>query len=152
MEALEKANLITCLTQDLEEAEVPCLGICIGIQLLFEHSEEDDQETLGIFKGSVNRFPANAGISVPHIGWNTVRFDPSTDLPFLKGVGAEEYVYFVNSFHVESDDPNVILGSTTYGPVTFPSCVKGRNWTATQFHLEKSGPVGLRMLKNFLEG
>lgn len=149
MDALKKADLIECLTKDLVEAEVPCLGICIGIQVLFEHSEEDDQKTLGLVGGRVRRFPENAGITVPHIGWNEVQFSDMNH-PLLDGVKQGEHFYFVNSYHVEPSDESVTLGKTTYGPVTFTSLIQYKNWVASQFHLEKSGEAGLRLLKNFL--
>ena len=149
MAALKKANLVDCLSRQLKEQQIPCLGICIGIQVLFEHSEEDDQETLGILKGRVKKFPEDAGIKIPHIGWNKVEFTRPNH-PLLAGVDNRDYFYFVNSFYVDPVDAGVTLGQTTYGPVTFTTLVQWENWTASQFHLEKSGRAGLKLLKNFL--
>ena len=149
MAALKKANLIDCLTRDLVEANIPCLGICIGIQVLFDHSEEDDQDTLGLVKGQVKRFPNDGSITVPHIGWNEVQFSDMNH-PLLEGVKQGDHFYFVNSFYVEPEDPAVTLGRTTYGPVTFTTLIQYKNWIASQFHLEKSGEAGLKLLKNFL--
>jgi imidazole glycerol-phosphate synthase subunit HisH len=149
MKALRQADLVDCLTRQLQEQNIPCLGICIGIQVLFEHSEEDNQDTLGILKGQVKKFPAGVGLKIPHIGWNQVEFT-RLDHPLLEGVQQNDFFYFVNSFYVEPKDTSVILGSTTYGPIKFTTLVESGNWTASQFHLEKSGESGLKLLKNFL--
>lgn len=151
MEALQKAGLLDCVRRQLTEEEVPCLGICIGIQMLFEHSEEDDQDTLGILPGQVKRFDPTLGIKVPHIGWNRVVFSENLPDFLLDGVQQEDHFYFVNSYYVIPENESVSMGRTTYGGMTFTSMVRDLNWTATQFHLEKSGPAGLRLLKNFLE-
>jgi glutamine amidotransferase len=149
MDALKKANLIDCLRHDLKEASIPCLGICIGIQVLFDHSEEDDQDTLGLISGEVKRFPRDAGITVPHIGWNRVTFQNPDD-PILKGI-KEGHFYFVNSYFVVPQDESVVLGTCEYGPVRFTAMVRKDNWVASQFHLEKSGPMGLKLMENFLK-
>jgi glutamine amidotransferase len=149
MAALKKADLIDCLTHQLTELNKPCLGICIGVQVLFDHSEEDDQDTLGIIPGQVKRFPDDGSVTVPHIGWNQVHFS-NLDHPFLKGVDQDDHFYFVNSFYVEPVDAKVALGTTAYGPISFTSLVQYKNWIASQFHLEKSGKAGLKLLKNFL--
>lgn len=149
MEALRQANLVELLQTGLEKANIPCLGICIGIQVLFEHSEEDDVDTLGIFKGQVKRFPVSSDLKVPHIGWNQVEFK-DLDQPLMEGMKNGDHFYFVNSFYVEPEDSSIVLGETVYGDLRFTSMVRGRNWTASQFHLEKSGPSGLRLLNNFL--
>ncbi|MBF0244739.1 MAG: imidazole glycerol phosphate synthase subunit HisH [Planctomycetes bacterium] len=149
MEALRRAGLVEILKNELRERNVPCLGICIGIQVLFEHSEEDDVPMLGICPGKVVKFDAATGIRVPQIGWNRVSYeDPSH--PFFAGVAEGEYFYFVNSYHVLPSMSSAVLGRTTYGCTSFASVVQVDNWWATQFHLEKSGKAGLRMLANFL--
>ena len=150
MEALHQANLVGLLQTGLEKASIPCLGICIGIQVLFEHSEEDDVDTLGIFKGQVKCFAVSKELKVPHIGWNQVEF---ADLqhPILKNMKSGDHFYFVNSFYVEPEDKNIVFGETVYGGLRFTSMIRGRNWTASQFHLEKSGTSGLKLLKNFLD-
>jgi glutamine amidotransferase len=150
MEALKQAKLIELLQTGLEEAQIPCLGICIGIQVLFEHSEEDNVDTLGIFKGQVKRFPIAANLKVPHIGWNQVEF-PDMNHHILKDMQSGDHFYFVNSYYVEPEDQSIVLGETVYGNLRFTSMIRGKNWTASQFHLEKSGLSGLKLLKNFLD-
>lgn len=147
MAALKKNGLDKLLREEL--TQVPCLGICIGIQVLFDHSEEGDIDTLGIIPGQVRRFPKDEKITVPQIGWNRARV--KAEHPFFKGVGAEEYYYFVNSYFVEPKNDEVVLARTDYGSVNFASVVAYKNWIATQFHLEKSGRAGLQLLDNFLK-
>jgi len=150
MEALRQAKLIDVLKFGLEKCGIPCLGICIGIQVLFDHSEENDVDTLGIFAGRVKHFPIAANIKVPHIGWNQVEFT-NLDHPLMQGMKNNDYFYFVNSYYVIPKDERIIMGETIYGNLRFTSMVRGRNWTACQFHLEKSGRSGLKLLKNFLD-
>jgi glutamine amidotransferase len=128
----------------LEEG-LPFLGICVGLQILFERSEEGGATCLGWLAGEVARFPP--GVRVPQIGWNRVAFSPTE--PLGAGV-AGGYFYFVNSYYARPAEP-VTAGETEYG-VRFASVVRKGNVAATQFHLEKSGETGLRVLKNFAEG
>jgi glutamine amidotransferase len=123
------------------------LGICIGCQVIFERSEERDTECLGIFKGSVRRFPGGRGLKVPHMGWNTVHF--TRPHPVFHGIPQDSFFYFVHSYYPEPADPDLIAGETEYG-MTFASCVAWRNLVAFQFHLEKSGSLGVKLLSNFL--
>jgi glutamine amidotransferase len=123
------------------------LGICIGCQVIFERSEERDTECLGIFKGSVRRFPGGAGLKVPHMGWNTVHF--TRPHPVFDGIPQDSSFYFVHSYYPDPADPGLIAGETEYG-MTFASCVAWRNLLAFQFHLEKSGALGVKLLSNFL--
>ncbi len=124
----------------------PFLGICLGMHALFEFSEESDGTPgLGIFKGSVKRF--TTGLSVPHIGWNGIHVrQPS---PIFQGLGGDEKFYFVHSYHVVPEDRSVVLTTTDYG-YEFVSAVQRGNIIATQYHPEKSGTTGLRLLRNFL--
>lgn len=126
----------------------PFLGICLGLQALFSESEEaPGVPGLGIFPGRVRRF--TVAQSVPHIGWNGLRArQPS---PLFAGLGGDEKVYFVHSYHVVPDDPSLVLTTTDYG-APFVSSIQRGAVVATQFHPEKSGPVGLRMLQGFLAG
>jgi glutamine amidotransferase len=135
-------------------AEKPFLGICIGLQMLFERSEEGDVPGLGLFSGQVRRFPdaamvdASGGrLKVPHMGWNEVRqVEPH---PLWKGIADGTRFYFVHSYYVEPASPEVIAGATHYG-ITFTSAVARANIVAVQFHPEKSASAGLRLLENFM--
>jgi glutamine amidotransferase len=129
------------------EAGRPFLGVCMGQQALFEVSEEGGQhECLGILAGRIVRFPQ--GMTVPHMGWNTVSL--TRPHPVFEGIPDGSYFYFVHSYHPRPTDPTVVLGETQYEDVRFPSVVGRDNLVATQFHPEKSGPVGLRLYANFL--
>ena len=125
----------------------PMLGICIGIQILFDYSEEGDTECLGILPGVVDKFEATPQLKVPQIGWNEVYQTESH--PIFEGVPNPAHFYFVNSYYPIPAQPSAVIGKTTYG-VEFCSVVARQNLIATQFHLEKSGRVGLKMLDNFL--
>lgn len=139
--------------RDWIAADRPFFGICLGLQALFDHSEEGSTGGLGIFPGTVRRFtfPPGSGLKIPHMGWNTVHFqDSDTDL--LRGIRpAEEQFYFVHSYFVLPDDCAITWGITTYGDCTFASAIRRGNLVATQFHPEKSQAIGLRLYRNFLE-
>jgi len=127
----------------------PLLGICLGQQLLFEDSEElGNHRGLGLMRGKVRYFPANTGLKVPHIGWNEPVWQSDTGLG--RGAAPGDQTYFVHSLVTECSDPDDVAATTTYG-IEFASAVMHRNIWATQFHPEKSGDVGLRILRNFLE-
>ena len=123
---------------------VPFLGICIGLQVLFDHSEEGDTDCLGWVPGSVRRFPADR--RVPQIGWNEVRF--VRDHPVTRGLPASGHYYFVNSYYCSPAESDDVLGVTDYG-FEFCSVVARGNLVATQFHAEKSGALGLGLLRGF---
>ncbi len=126
----------------------PFFGVCMGLQALFEWSEEGGgQECLGILPGRVLRFPAGSGLKVPHMGWDTVAW--KFDHPVVRGIPSGSYFYFVHSFYPVPSDPAAVLGVTEYG-LEFASTVAWRNVVATQFHPEKSGALGLRLYENFL--
>ena len=123
----------------------PFLGVCLGMQLLFDESEEDGvHQGLGLLPGRVVRLPA--GVKVPHMGWNQLRLTRPS--PLLDGVAPGAYVYFVHSFHAVPRDPAIIAAAADYGVSVAAVVGRDRLW-ATQFHPEKSGPVGMRMLANF---
>ena len=148
MRNLRRLGLDDVLANDVYAAGTPMLGICIGIQILFERSEEDDAACLGLLAGRVRRYPDTPGLKVPQMGWNQVEFVKSH--PLFEGIESGSEFYFVNSYYPVPADPAHVLGRTEYA-VSFASVVGCRNLVATQFHLEKSGRVGLRMLRNFCE-
>jgi imidazole glycerol-phosphate synthase subunit HisH len=146
MAELQRRDLLGALKQYLRE-DRPFLGICLGMQLLFDEScEEGRHEGLGIWPGKVARFAAGPGLKVPHMGWNQLRFvRPS---PLLEGLADGTHCYFVHSYYVVPDDPGLAVAETTHG-ATFPAVLSRGNQFATQFHPEKSQADGLRMLENF---
>ena len=144
MDSLTESGLVEPLTRWAMEDRRPFLGICIGLQVLLEHSAEGDVDCLGWIPGRVERFPDD--VRVPQIGWNAVR--TTRPHPVTDGLGADAYCYFVNSFFAVPTDPADALGVTEYGH-EFCSIVARDNVVATQFHAEKSGPVGLELLRRF---
>ena len=150
MESLEKLGLAAAL-RDAHSAGKPILGICIGCQVVFSSSEEDGGTgCLGLLEGEVVRFRFAEGSrrKVPHMGWNEVRF--THPHPVLEGIPAGSQFYFVHSYYVEPSEPAVALGTASYGGIDFTAAVAKDNLVAVQFHAEKSGPAGLRLLDNFL--
>jgi len=146
MANLRRLGLDRALREDALDAGKPLLGICIGAQVIFERSEEDDAECLGFLPGRVTRFHSGPGRKVPQIGWNRVNF--RRPHPIFEGVPDGAEFYFVNSYHPAPAEDALVFATTEYG-IEF-ACVVGRgNLVATQFHLEKSGEIGLRMLDNF---
>ncbi|MEN6343172.1 MAG: imidazole glycerol phosphate synthase subunit HisH [Methanospirillum sp.] len=128
---------------------VPVLGICLGMQMFLESSEEHGRHRgLELVRGDVRAFPRVPGFKIPHMGWNTIRVEQPDD-PILSGLKPEEYVYFVHSFYA-STGPTECLCSTDY-ILPFSSAVRAGNAWGVQFHPEKSGAVGLRILENFIE-
>lgn len=131
----------------------PLLGVCLGSQIIFEHSEEGDTPCLGLLPGRVRRFPADfasRGLKVPHMGWNNITYRNGGSALF-NGIPENTDVYFVHSYYIEPADPLIITATTDYGfPV--PCAVKKGNIEAFQFHPEKSGIPGLSMLANFTGG
>lgn len=126
----------------------PFLGICLGLQLLFEESEESPNAAgLGILRGKILRIPENNHLRVPHIGWNSLTFP--RDGRLFAGVGEEPFVYFVHSYYLKAEDADIVRARTSYG-VEIDASVESGNVFATQFHPEKSGQTGLAILKNFL--
>jgi imidazole glycerol-phosphate synthase subunit HisH len=146
LSSLRESDLVDSLTQRVRGDGVPFLGICIGLQVLFDHSEESDTPCLGWVPGRVQQFPATA--RVPQIGWNTVNL--RRDHPVTSNFPDGGHCYFVNSYYASPDDDDDVLGSTEYG-LDFCSIVARENIVATQFHAEKSGPIGLALLKAFAD-
>ncbi len=127
----------------------PFLGICLGLQLLFEGSDESQGvEGLHILDGSIKRIPDKEGLKIPHIGWNSL--DLINEGRLFKGLSKEPYVYFVHSYYLEAADNNIVKATTEYS-TTIHASVEKDNVFACQFHPEKSSTVGLQILKNFTE-
>jgi len=150
MENLRTLGLVDVIREDVFDAGKPMLAICLGIQIAFEYSEEDNTSCLGLLPGHVQRFRGDeieGKLKVPQIGWNAVY--QTRPHSVFDGIPDGAEFYFVNSYHPVPDDSSMIIGEAEYG-YRFASVVARDNLVATQFHLEKSGPVGLRMLANFL--
>ena len=128
----------------------PFLGICLGLQLLFPESEETPGvKGLDIFKGTITKIPnQNRTLKIPHMGWNNISIKQKNGI--FKDIEGEPYVYFVHSFYLKAQDKDIVAATTQYG-VEIDAAVQKGNIIATQFHPEKSGEVGLKMLKNFVE-
>ncbi len=171
MQTLRNRGLDRVLEEAYQTGK-PMLGICIGIQILFEHSDEEDTQCLGFLPGKVRKFPyaltqeqtsrqagtsplkntdadtgKNVVLKVPQIGWNEMHQTQSH--PIFKDIPNPAHFYFVNSYYPVPNTPDVMIGKTTYG-LEFCSVLEHDNLIATQFHLEKSGKIGLKMLNNFL--
>jgi glutamine amidotransferase len=142
--SLRESELLEILDHRVRGDGIPFLGICIGLQILFDWSAEGPTDCLGWVPGSVERFPDDD--RVPQIGWNAVRFDRAH--PVVAGLPNPSYCYFVNSYYARPTDDAAVLATTEYS-VPFCSMVAARNMVATQFHAEKSGELGLRILANF---
>ncbi len=146
MDKLKKYDLIKTIN-DVIEKRTPFLGICLGLQLLFERSDESEGiPGLGILKGEILRIPDTPGLKIPHIGWNSLRF--MNDGRLFKDVNDDEYVYFVHSYYLKAANPSIVKAVTEYSTIIDASVEKD-NVFACQFHPEKSGETGLKILKNF---
>lgn len=145
---LREKGLDTVIYQVVEQ-KTPFLGICLGLQLLFERSDESPGvEGLGILPGEIVRIPAKDGLKIPHIGWNSLHLEHNGRL--FEGIEEQAYVYFVHSYYLRAKDEECVKASTEYG-VHIHASVEKENIFACQFHPEKSGDVGLMILKNFVE-
>ncbi len=151
MESLVELGLDKLL-RELFGAGIPTLGICVGLQVLFDFSQENRTPCLAILPGEVRKFPekiySETGdlLKIPHMGWNAVRF--TKDHPVFGDIPAGSEFYFVHSYYPQPADEDLSVGMTEYG-ITFTSAVAFRNLVAVQFHPEKSGKPGLRLLDNF---
>lgn len=148
MEKLKGYGLVDVIREAAGQGK-PFLGICLGLQLLFEKSEEaPGVEGLGILEGKILRIPDDRGLKVPHIGWNSLELQNGGRL--FAGLEAEPYVYFVHSYYLKAADPQIVKAVTEYG-VRIDASVEQGNVFACQFHPEKSSRTGLAILKNFAE-
>ena len=147
MEKLNNYGLVEII-QEIVKSGTPFLGICLGLQLLFERSDESDGVTgLGVLPGEILRIPDAPGLKIPHIGWNSLEFPNKGRL--FQGIEENSYVYFVHSYYLKASDESIVTATTQYGTNIHASVEKG-NIFACQFHPEKSSDVGLTILKNFI--
>lgn len=147
MERLHERGLTDCIKTAVQ-TDIPLLGICLGMQLMYEYSEEGNAEGLGILKGNIRHFPKDMGLKIPQIGWNSL--EPLRPSILLHGLNENPYVYFVHSYYVDSAEPETVAATTHYGIHPHVLVEKGSLFL-TQFHPEKSGQTGLHMLKNFAQ-
>lgn len=135
--------------QSVAAEGTPILGICLGLQLFFDRSEESENgvEGLGLLPGQIVRFPETEGYKIPHMGWNSIHINPDSRL--LRGIPEGSYVYFVHSYYLEAERETDVAATTDYIVKVHAAAERG-NIFATQFHPEKSGEVGLQILKNFV--
>lgn len=145
MQALERRDLLDPIREYIAAGR-PFLGICLGLQLLLERTEEGDYPCLGIIPGQVRRLPP--GRKVPHIGWNRVAWQRRH--PVFQGIPAASHFYFVHSYYADPVDSGGVAGATDYG-LSFCSVYARDNLAATQFHPEKSGRIGLQIYRNFVD-
>ena len=146
MNCLKNSNLINPVLDFIETGK-PFLGICLGLQLLFQGSEETPGVSgLGVFNGKILKIPAETGLKIPHIGWNSLDIKKSEGL--FQNLEPNPYVYFVHSYYLKAEQSEIVSSTTTYG-VQIDASVQNGKLFATQFHPEKSGKIGLQMLKNF---
>ena len=148
MENLKKYGLVPVIHEIVEKG-TPFLGICLGLQLLFESSDETPGvEGLGILKGKILRIPPSPGLKIPHMGWNSI--DIKEDSRLFEGIDRQSYMYFVHSYYLKARNPEDVAATTWYS-TDIHAAVEHDNIFACQFHPEKSSELGLRILKNFAD-
>lgn len=134
---------------EVVDKNIPFLGICLGMQLLFERSDETPGvEGLGILKGEIFRIPETFGLKIPHMGWNSLNFHGNGKL--FKGLPSEPYVYFVHSYYLKAEEEEIVTATAEYGTCIHASVEKGQVF-GCQFHPEKSSDIGIQILQNFVE-
>ena len=147
MARLSEYGLVSVIKECVEKG-IPFLGICLGLQLMFESSEESPGvEGLGLLKGKILRIPSDGSLKIPHIGWNNLKFPNKGRL--FAGIKEDSYVYFVHSYYLKAEDEDIVMATTDYGTLIHASVEKD-NVFACQFHPEKSSEVGMTILKNFI--
>lgn len=149
MQHLRSRNLVDPIRR-IALSSKPFLGICVGLQVLFEASEEGTETGLGIFPGTIRRFSPEPGLTIPHMGWNQLNIT-QLDCPIFKNIPPESWVYFVHSFYAAPSDPSINAATITHGTQTVTAAVAKGNLMAVQFHPEKSSTAGLQILGNFVE-
>ena len=150
-DAMHKLNeyKLTEVIYEVVKRKIPFLGICLGLQLMFESSEESKGVAgLGLLKGHILRIPEKEGLKIPHMGWNNIKVREDSRL--FKDLPENPYVYFVHSYYLKAEDESVVAATTDYSAHIHAAVEKG-NLFACQFHPEKSSDVGLQILKNFIE-
>lgn len=148
MEKLHRFGLVDVIRQ-VTAAGTPFLGICLGLQLLFRSSDESPGvEGLGVLDGEIVSIPPKEGYKIPHMGWNSLKIREGAGL--FQGIGQDPYVYFVHSYYLKADHPEDVAATTEY-IVPIHASVEHGNVFACQFHPEKSGDIGLQILKNFCD-
>lgn len=147
MDKLHEYDLVEVIKEVIHR-QIPFLGICLGLQLLFHGSEESEGvKGLGILPGRIVRLPEEAGLKIPHVGWNSLQF--ANEGRLFEGIPQDAYVYFVHSYYLQAEDPGIVTAVTEYGTRIHASVEQG-NVFACQFHPEKSSDVGMRILRNFM--
>lgn len=148
MDKLKEYGLVEVINKIVAK-NIPLLGICLGLQLMFEDSDEaPGVKGLGLLKGKILRIPPKEGLKIPHMGWNSIDIKPQARL--FKGIKNNSYVYFVHSYYLKADEEDIVAASTEYS-VHIHASVESGNIFACQFHPEKSSDIGLKILKNFAE-
>ena len=148
MKKLHSYGLVEVI-REVAANRTPFLGICLGLQLMFESSEEaPGVEGLSLLKGRIVRFPDTEDLKIPHIGWNSLKYPNSGRL--FAGIPEDSYVYFVHSYYLQAGEPEIVKATTEYGALVHAS-VEKENVFACQFHPEKSSEVGMKILENFLK-
>lgn len=148
MNKLKEYGLVEVINKIVVK-NIPLLGICLGLQLMFEESDEaPGVKGLGLLKGKILRIPPKEGLKIPHMGWNSIDIKPQARL--FKGIKNNSYVYFVHSYYLKADEEDIVAASTEYS-VHIHASVESGNIFACQFHPEKSSDIGLKILKNFAE-
>ncbi|WP_298614540.1 imidazole glycerol phosphate synthase subunit HisH [uncultured Thermosynechococcus sp.] len=148
MTHLHERELVPVLHQLIQQG-MPFLGICLGLQVLFECSEEGTEAGLSIFAGQVKRFQSEPGLTIPHMGWNQLILTQS-GCPLWQDLPPTPWVYFVHSYFVAPDEPALVAATVTHGQQTVTAAIAHNHVFACQFHPEKSGKIGLQVLRNFV--
>ncbi|WP_026504997.1 imidazole glycerol phosphate synthase subunit HisH [Butyrivibrio sp. NC3005] len=147
MQKLKEFDLISVI-EEVVNSKIPFLGICLGMQLLFDESDETPGvQGIGVLKGKIKRIPSTEGLKIPQIGWNSLNYPNKGRL--FEGIEAGSYVYFVHSYYLDAEDKSIVRATTDYG-VKVEASVEKENVFACQFHPEKSAEIGMKILKNFV--